>query len=249
MYTNLYNQNKLNKLITIQKICSAQDIHPAGCSRRESGNTGARPFSFTISVMGYFTCITQYMGPGPTALRTIRRTKQLWLSVLPKDTSAVTGQAGIRTHILTTPVQCTRLLGHDTPHCWHVEKISNTFVPLYKTSGSRGGISISFRFAMKLHWCHLTSAYVSLYVMYFTAPPLISRGRNLVSCGRNLLSCGRNLLSRGRNLLSCGRHLIILRPQLIISRPQLIISRPQLSISRPQLIISRPQLNYLAAAT
>ena len=29
--------------------------------------------------------------------------KQLWLSVLLKDTSVVTGQAGIRTHILTTP--------------------------------------------------------------------------------------------------------------------------------------------------
>ena len=29
--------------------------------------------------------------------------KQLWLSVLLKDTSAATGQAGIRTHILTTP--------------------------------------------------------------------------------------------------------------------------------------------------
>ena len=28
---------------------------------------------------------------------------QLWLSVLLKDTSAATGQAGIRTHILTTP--------------------------------------------------------------------------------------------------------------------------------------------------
>ena len=31
------------------------------------------------------------------------RTKQLWLSVLLKDTSATTGQAGIRTHILATP--------------------------------------------------------------------------------------------------------------------------------------------------
>ena len=30
-------------------------------------------------------------------------TKQLWLSVLLKDTSAATGQAGIRTHILITP--------------------------------------------------------------------------------------------------------------------------------------------------
>ena len=35
----------------------------------------------------------------------IRRMKQLWLhvSVLLKDTSAATGQAGIRTHILVTP--------------------------------------------------------------------------------------------------------------------------------------------------
>ena len=45
-------------------------------------------------------CVTQHTGP--TALRPIRRTKQLCLSVLLKDTSAATGQAGIRTHILTT---------------------------------------------------------------------------------------------------------------------------------------------------
>ena len=56
---------------------------------------------FTISVLGSFTCITQHTGP--TALRPIWRTKQLWLSVLLKDTSAATGQAGIRTHILATP--------------------------------------------------------------------------------------------------------------------------------------------------
>ena len=41
-----------------------------------------------ISVMGSFTCITQHTGP--TALRPIRRTKQLWLSVLLKDTSVTT---------------------------------------------------------------------------------------------------------------------------------------------------------------
>ena len=29
--------------------------------------------------------------------------KQLWVSVLLKDTSTATGQAGIQTHILTTP--------------------------------------------------------------------------------------------------------------------------------------------------
>ena len=69
-------------------------------NRRESRNTGASPFSFTISDLGSFTCITQHTGP--TALRPIRRTKQLWLSVLLKDTSAATGQARIQTHILTT---------------------------------------------------------------------------------------------------------------------------------------------------
>ena len=76
-------------------------IHPAGCLRRESRNTVARPFSFTVSVLGSFTCITQHTGP--TALRPIQSTQQLWLSVLLKDTSAATGQAGIWTHILTTP--------------------------------------------------------------------------------------------------------------------------------------------------
>ena len=89
-------------IIIIQKICSAHIhvhcIHPAGCSRRD---TGASPFSFMISVLGSFMCITQHTGP--TALRPIRRTKQLWLSVLLRDTSATIGQAGIQTHILTTP--------------------------------------------------------------------------------------------------------------------------------------------------
>ena len=71
--------------------------------RGENNETpGQAPSPFTISVMGSFTCITQYTGP--TALRPIQGTKQLWLSVLLKNTSAATGQAGIRTHILTTPV-------------------------------------------------------------------------------------------------------------------------------------------------
>ena len=39
---------------------------------------------------------------GPTASRPIRRTKQLWSSVLLKNTSDMIDQAGIRTHILTT---------------------------------------------------------------------------------------------------------------------------------------------------
>ena len=91
-----YSNNNTN-----DKICSALHIHPAVCSRRESRNIGASPFSFTISVLGSFTRITQHTGP--TTLRPIRRTKQLWLSVLLKDTSAATGQVGIRTHILATP--------------------------------------------------------------------------------------------------------------------------------------------------
>ena len=77
---------------------SAHDIGAFCC---HSINTGTSPFSFTISVLGSFTCITQHTGP--TALRPIRRMKQLWLSVLLKDTSAKTGQAGIQTHILATP--------------------------------------------------------------------------------------------------------------------------------------------------
>ena len=60
-----------------------------------------KPLLFHDKCPVFFTCITQHTGP--TALRPIRRTKQLWLSVLLKDTSAATGQARIRTHILATP--------------------------------------------------------------------------------------------------------------------------------------------------
>ena len=62
-----------------------------GASQKHRG----KPLLLTISVLGSFTCITQHTGP--TALRPIRRTKQLWLSVLLKDTSAATGN---QTHIL-----------------------------------------------------------------------------------------------------------------------------------------------------
>ena len=78
-----------------------------GASQKHRG----KPLLLTISALGSFTCITQHTGP--TALRPIRRTKQLWLSVLLKDTIAATGN---RTHILGTWVRCTRPLGHDTPH-------------------------------------------------------------------------------------------------------------------------------------
>ena len=67
-----------------------------------------------ISILGSFTCITQHTGR--TALRPIRRAKQLWLSILLNDTSAATGQAGIRTHIMTTPELESNALGHDTPY-------------------------------------------------------------------------------------------------------------------------------------
>ena len=98
--------NKRNYLFTylhIQQRKRQQD---------ESRNTGASLFSFMISVLGSFTCITQHTEP--TALRPIRRTKQLWLSILLKDTITATGQAGIRTHTRTW-VQRTRPLSHDTP--------------------------------------------------------------------------------------------------------------------------------------
>ena len=80
-------------IIIIQKIFVARTYPPCWVIKA--------PFSFTISVLGYFTCITQHTGR--TAIGPIRRTKQLWLSVMLKDTGAATGQAGIRIHILTTP--------------------------------------------------------------------------------------------------------------------------------------------------
>ena len=79
-------------------ICRAHISTLLGAQGANPETTGASPFSFTISVLGTFTCVTQHTGP--TAHQ---RTKQLWLSVLLKDTSAATGQAGIRTHILTAP--------------------------------------------------------------------------------------------------------------------------------------------------
>ena len=84
-----------------------------------SRNTGASPFSFTISVLGSFTCITQHTGP--TALRPIRRTKQLWLSVLLKDTSVTTG---IRTHILllTPELESGKLDRSATTRSFHLMK-------------------------------------------------------------------------------------------------------------------------------
>ena len=101
-------------------------------TRRESRHTGASPFSFTISVLGSFTCITQHTFT-PTPLRPIRMTKQLWLSVLLKDTSAATGQAGIRTHILATPELESNALDRSatTLHKWKncTYKYTHCFLP------------------------------------------------------------------------------------------------------------------------
>ena len=79
----------------------------------------ASPFSFTISVLGSFMCITQHTGP--TSLRPIRRTKQLWLKCLAqghkrrdrpgRDSNPHSGNT-------RTWVQFTRPLGHNTPTFW-----------------------------------------------------------------------------------------------------------------------------------
>ena len=69
--------------------------------------------------------ITQHTGP--TALCPIRRTKQLWLSVLLKDTSVTTSQARIWTHILTTSELESNALDRSatTLHSIHVLKEQN----------------------------------------------------------------------------------------------------------------------------
>ena len=58
-----------------------------------------KPLLFHDKCTGFFYVHYTTHGTYSTALRPIR----LWLSVLLKDTSAATGQAGIRTHILTSP--------------------------------------------------------------------------------------------------------------------------------------------------
>ena len=55
----------------------------------QPGTPGRTP-SLSKSALGYFTCVTQHMGP--TALRPIPRMKQ-WLSVLLKDTSVTAGDS------------------------------------------------------------------------------------------------------------------------------------------------------------
>ena len=90
-YNSVRHRKYLIIIIIIQKICSTHISTLLGAQ-------GANPET-PISALGYFTGITQHTET--TASRPIRRTKQL--SVLLKDTSAATGQAVIRTHILTTP--------------------------------------------------------------------------------------------------------------------------------------------------
>ena len=96
----LYTRRRRAKLNPIQSTFVKR--HQSSCLfRGASQKHRGKPLLLTISVLGSFTCITQHTGP--TALRPIRRTKQLWLlSVLLKDTSAATG---IEPHsgFLTTP--------------------------------------------------------------------------------------------------------------------------------------------------
>ena len=100
-YAALWNEPPVNdNNNNNDKICNVHISTLLGAQGANPETPGQAPFSFTISVLGSFTCITKHTGP--TALCPIRRTKQLWLSVLLKDTSATTGQAGIRTHILAT---------------------------------------------------------------------------------------------------------------------------------------------------
>ena len=65
-------------------------------------NTGVNPYSSTISVLGSsFTCITLIIYD--LRINVPSEGRSNYGCVLLKDTSAATGQAGIRTHILTTP--------------------------------------------------------------------------------------------------------------------------------------------------
>ena len=82
-----------------------------------------KPLLFHDKCPGFFYV---HYTTGPTALRPIRRTKQLWLSVLLKDTSAMTGQARIQTHILATPELESNALDRSATTC-HFRTCSSQF--------------------------------------------------------------------------------------------------------------------------
>ena len=86
-------------IIIIQKIYSTHMSTLLGAQGANPETPGQAPSLGS----GFFYVHYTTQHTGPTALHPIRKTKQLWFSVLLKDTSAATGQAGIRTHILTTP--------------------------------------------------------------------------------------------------------------------------------------------------
>ena len=71
-----YLLNFFFTIIIIQKIYIVHISTLLGTQGANPETPGQAPFSFTISVLGSFTCITQHTGP--TVLRHIRRTKQLW---------------------------------------------------------------------------------------------------------------------------------------------------------------------------
>ena len=112
-YSDMYRPH----LIKIQKICSAHTcIHLAGCSRRESRNTGASPFSFTISVLGSSMFIAQYTGP--YSFTSHPKDEAIMVKCLAqghKRRDRAGRDSNPHSINTRTRVQCTRLLGHDTP--------------------------------------------------------------------------------------------------------------------------------------
>ena len=158
MYVHLKPNNNTDNTEDLYRA----HIHPAGCSRRESRNTGASPFSFTISVLGSFTCITQHKGP--TALRPIRRTKAIMVKwSCSRYTSAATGQVrDVDTHILTTPeleVQCTfRPLLPATLHEYPVPKLATDeqhwfmTVRQYSNAPTCTGLLLKWNYKWQLTW-------------------------------------------------------------------------------------------------
>ena len=79
MYNNV--QMRITRYIYTLNILRVLSAHFAAIPE----TPGQAPFSFTISVLGSFTCITQHTGP--TALRPIRRMKQLVVKCLAHVTS------------------------------------------------------------------------------------------------------------------------------------------------------------------
>ena len=88
-------------IIIIQKICSAHIFTLLG-AQGANPETPGKPLLFHDKCPTWVLLRALHNTQDLQLLHPIRRTKQLRLSVLLKDTSAATGHAGIRIHILTT---------------------------------------------------------------------------------------------------------------------------------------------------